>query len=303
MTAKEKILVVDDDKFNVTLMRELCENAGYDVVEAHDGSAAMELVDSEKPALLLLDIMMGGKNGFEVCRELRQDEETANLPIIIVTALDDLESKMKGIELGADDYVTKPFRLFELQQRIRTALDSRYYKQQLKEAQDKLKRLGEIDTPGRVGGYRQLRSGLEYEFKRAQRYEHDLSCVLFNVIEYEEVLGQEGHKKAASIIGAVVIVLQDTLRAVDRIYRLDNDQFILLLPETPTAGARKAVERIRRRLKEPVKKSPGPATLAAALVCFPHPEIKTGKDILKKVSSLHKEHRHIGGSWLVELKP
>jgi diguanylate cyclase (GGDEF)-like protein len=303
MTDKEKILVVDDDKFNVTLMRELCETAGYAVAEAHDGIEAIKQVHAETPDLVLLDIMMTGKNGFEVCRELRADEKTAELPIIIVTALDDLDSKMRGIELGADDYVTKPFRLFELQQRIRTALDLRRYRHQLQEAQDKLQKLGDIDTPGRIGGFRQLRTGLEYEFKRAQRYEHSLSCVLFSLADYDNVLNDLGKKVAASMIGSVVTVLRDTMRAVDRVYRVDNDQFILLLPETSAAGARKAVERIHKSLKKPPKKDKGfgVVTFTAALVCYPHPRIKTGQDILWAVNKLHKEHGNKAGNRVVEL--
>ena len=301
MSNSEKILVVDDDKFNVTLMRELCETAGYSVVEAHDGTEAVNLTYSEKPDLLLLDIMMAGKNGFEVCQELRSKEETAEIPIIIVTALDDLDSKMRGIELGADDYITKPFRLFEVQQRIRTALDTRRYRRQLEEAHERLKKLGEIDTPGRIGGFRQLRNGMEYEFKRAQRYEHALSCVLFSIAEYDSVLNSQGKKVAASMISAVVTVLKDTLRAVDRIYRVDYDQFIFLLPETASVGARKAVERIRKALKEPAKEGSLSISFTAALVCYPHPDIKTGQDILWTVNNLYKQSGEKAGNRLIEL--
>jgi len=301
MSNNEKILVVDDDKFNVTLMRELCETAGYSVIEAHDGTEAVNLTQSEKPDLLLLDIMMAGKNGFEVCQELRSKEETAGIPIIIVTALDDLDSKMRGIELGADDYITKPFRLFEVQRRIRTALDTRRYRRQLEEAHERLKKLGEIDTPGRIGGYRQLRNGMEYEFKRAQRYEHALSCVLFSISEYDSVLASQGKKVAASMISVVVTVLKDSLRAVDRIYRVDYDQFIFLLPETPAAGAHRAVERIRQALKEPSKESAPSISFTAALVCYPHPEIKTGQDILWNVTNLYKHAGDKIGNRLIEL--
>lgn len=122
MAEAETILVVDDDKFNLTLMRELCESAGYRVLEAGDGTSALELVLQQPPDLILLDVMMAGKDGFEVCLELRSREETAELPIIIVTALDDLDSKVQGLELGADDYVTKPFGLQELLARIQAVL-------------------------------------------------------------------------------------------------------------------------------------------------------------------------------------
>jgi len=297
-----KILVVDDDKFNVTLMRELCETTGYEVIEAHDGNEALDLARSESPDLMLLDIMMGGKNGFDVCRELRSAEDYSDLPIIIVTALDDIDSKMRGLEMGADDYVTKPFRLFELQQRIRTVLEAKLYKQQLREAREKLIKLGEIDSPGRIGGYRQLRSGLEYEFQRAQRYEHSLACALFSLTDYDSIYDERGRKEAASLIGALVTVLQKTLRSVDRIYRLDNDEFLLLLPETASAGAHRAIERIREALTSVTgSKSTTTVNMTAALVSYPHPEIKTGQDLLWKVNELHKVQRQDEGKWLIEL--
>jgi diguanylate cyclase (GGDEF)-like protein len=302
MSKNVKILVVDDDKFNVTLMRELCETTGYEVIEAHDGNEALDLARSESPDLMLLDIMMGGKNGFDVCRELRSAEDYSDLPIIIVTALDDIDSKMRGLEMGADDYVTKPFRLFELQQRIRTVLEAKLYKQQLREAREKLIKLGEIDSPGRIGGYRQLRSGLEYEFQRAQRYEHSLACALFSLTDYDSIYDERGRKEAASLIGALVTVLQKTLRSVDRIYRLDNDEFLLLLPETASAGAHRAIERIREALTSVTgSKSTTTVNMTAALVSYPHPEIKTGQDLLWKVNELHKVQRQDEGKWLIEL--
>ncbi len=303
MSDKEKILVADNDKFNLTLMREMCESAGYQVAVAHDGIQTLRLVTAEKPDLLLLDVMMEGKNGFEVCSELRGQTETKDLPIIIITALDDLDSKMRGIEHGADDYITKPFRLFEVQRRIRTALDTCRYRRQLAEAQEKLQKIGDLDTPGRIGGFRQLRSGLDYEFKRAQRYQRPLSCALFHFPHYEEVLSQKGQKEAAAVISSVVIALQETLRSVDRVYRIGTDQFIVLMPETTEAGARKALDRIHGAFGEPAKASVDTIVSQAALVAFPHPTIKTAQDMLWSLNLLLKENADETEQWLITQDP
>ena len=301
MAEKELILVVDDDKFNVSLMREMCESAGYRVVEALDGQQALEMALSEKPDLILLDIMMSGKDGFEVCLELRNREETTETPIIMVTALDDLDSILTGIDTGADDYVTKPFRLFELQKRIRAAIDTRRYQRQLRAVEEKLRKLGETDTPGRIGGYRQLRSGMEYEFQRAQRYEHPLSCFLFSLDNYDATLENQGHRPAAALMGAGVSILKEYLRSVDRIYRVKDSEFIVLLPETPKEGARVAIERIRQGLKQPKKAGTKPITITAALVCFPHPDLKTAKDILTVMNKLHKDNLDKRSDCLIEM--
>jgi diguanylate cyclase (GGDEF)-like protein len=150
-----------------------------------------------------------------------------------------------------------------------------------------------------VGGFSQLRQGLDYEYQRAVRYEHPLGCLLFSIDQYELVREQRGPKSAGQIIGAVVAVLKKTLRSVDRIYRVDQGQFIILLPETSAAGSRVAAERIRAALRNPTRKGTRPLTISAALVAFPDPRIKTGRDVLRVVSELHKHHCTAQGDCLV----
>ncbi len=288
MPDSQRILIVEDDDFNMKLLRELCEHTGYQVFEARSGDEAITKATSEPFDLVLLDLLLSGKDGFDVCLELRSRRATADLPIIIVTALDDLESKALGIELGADDYITKPFRMYELQQRMRMAMDIRKYQRQLQEAEDKLRKLGQLDTPGRIGGYRQLRHTLNQEFKRAQRYEHPLCCVLFSLDDYDK-LHEEGTRVAAGAISATISILKKNLRTVDRIFRVHDNAFIILMPETQPAGARAAVERVRSELTIPLRPDRGPIYITQALATYPHPLIRTGEDILRMVYKLHKE--------------
>jgi len=302
VTQQGTILVVDDDKFNVALMRELCETAGYEVLEALDGDAAIEKAVSARPDLILLDIMMQGKDGFEVCRELRARPETVEIPVILVTALDDLDSMARGIHLGADDYVTKPFRLFELQQRVHTAIESRRYRRLLREAEQKLDELGDTDSPGGVGGYRQLRNGLDYEFKRAVRYDHPLSCLLLTIDDFDKLTADAEPERSGVIATEVVGVLKQFVRVVDRIYQLHDDEFILLLPETPRSGARVAIDRIRQGVRERPQQQQTPITVTAALVSYPHPAIKTSQDVLLSVNQLHRIAAERGGDTVLEIE-
>ncbi|MEI3604424.1 response regulator YycF [Pseudogracilibacillus sp. SE30717A] len=114
-----KILVVDDEKPIAEILKFNLEKEGYDVVCAHDGNDAIELAEKENPDLILLDIMLPGKDGNEVCREIRK---TQNMPIIMLTAKDSEIDKVLGLELGADDYVTKPFSNRELIARVKANL-------------------------------------------------------------------------------------------------------------------------------------------------------------------------------------
>jgi len=114
-----KILVVDDEKPIADILQYNLEKEGYEVVCAYDGDDAIELAETENPDLILLDIMLPGKDGNEVCREIRK---TKNMPIIMLTAKDSEIDKVLGLELGADDYVTKPFSNRELIARVKANL-------------------------------------------------------------------------------------------------------------------------------------------------------------------------------------
>jgi phosphate regulon transcriptional regulator PhoB len=123
---KRKILVVEDEADIRELVRYNLDGEGFSVVEAGDGEAALALVKSERPALVVLDLMLPGTNGLEVCRLLRQGEGTARLPILMLTARATEVDKVLGLELGADDYVTKPFSPRELVARVKAVLRRAY---------------------------------------------------------------------------------------------------------------------------------------------------------------------------------
>ncbi|MFH1572221.1 MAG: response regulator [Gemmatimonadota bacterium] len=122
MSGRARILIVDDEPFNVDYLEQELADLGYETLSASDGQQAVELVRRERPDLVLLDVMMPVMDGFTACRILKDDEDTRLTPIVIMTALDRVEDRVRGIEAGADDFLTKPVDDRELVARIQTTL-------------------------------------------------------------------------------------------------------------------------------------------------------------------------------------
>ena len=129
--AESKILVVDDNEQNLELLVAYLETLGCPVVTAIDGVDALEKVAAEKPDLILLDIMMPRMSGFEACRKIKSDPTTRDIPVIMVTALNELTDIERGVESGTDDFITKPVSRLELTTRVKSLLRVRHLKSEL----------------------------------------------------------------------------------------------------------------------------------------------------------------------------
>lgn len=138
LSERPRVLVVDDHPSSRMTAVALLSVEGYDVIEADSGPAALDMVSSGNPDLILLDVMMPGMDGFEVCRRLKQDEQTRLTPIVFVTALDDRRSRLRGIEAGGDDFLTKPFDQLELSARVRSLIRQKRLNEDLDHAEQVL---------------------------------------------------------------------------------------------------------------------------------------------------------------------
>ena len=134
----QTILLVDDSPINLDLLKETLDGLGYRLLEAIDGPTALKVAGEELPDLILLDILMPGMDGFEVCQRLRSDSSTEGIPIIFLSALDELKDRVRGLEIGAVDYISKPFRLEEVIARVNTHLTINDLKNKLQKQRDEL---------------------------------------------------------------------------------------------------------------------------------------------------------------------
>ena len=151
----QKILVVDDTPVNVKLLADLLGAKGYTVATAASGKEALDKIEAEPPDIVLLDVMMPGMTGYEVCKKLRENRATAMLPVVMVTALDPGQERVKGIEAGADDFLTKPINQPELLARVRSLLRVKALHDELTELNRTLEarvaaQVAQLDNLGRL---------------------------------------------------------------------------------------------------------------------------------------------------------
>ncbi len=188
MEEKVKILVVDDDPVNLMLLETILQQLGYQVSKAATGREALEMAKKERPSIILLDIMLPDISGLEVCKTLKSQKELATTPIVMVTALGDRDSKLKGLEVGADEYLVKPIDRVELLLRVKNLLKVKAYNDYLEgikgllerevnkrtlELQEAYKKLDEayleiIQRLGRAAEYRDDETG--EHIQRMSRY-------------------------------------------------------------------------------------------------------------------------------------
>ena len=137
-SSRVKILIVDDHEQNLELLDAMLTVKGYEVVRARNGIEALDVVDKAQPHIVLLDILMPGMDGYETCRRLKASEATRLIPVVLITALDRLEDRVRGIEAGGDDFITKPFQKTELMARIKSLVRMKSYLDELENAKNVL---------------------------------------------------------------------------------------------------------------------------------------------------------------------
>jgi len=214
----------------------------WEVLSAPDGARAVELTRSELPDLVLMDLAMPRLDGMQALRQLRADPTTADVPVIFVSARGDDQVKARALDLGAVDYLQKPFSERELRARIERTL-------RLARSQSALRELAQTDPLTGLANLRAFRARLAEEVKRARRYRTPLTCVMADMDNLKPINDGLGHAAGDRAIAAVASVIRSQLRETDFGARYGGDEFVLLLPHTSRDEGRVLAERICARLK------------------------------------------------------
>lgn len=254
---RSKILVVDDIQLNRKLQKTYLEAAGYEVVLAEDGIQALKKVEDESPDLILLDIMMPKMNGFQVCRRIKNEERLRFIPVIMVTALNEIEDKIKGIDAGADDFICKPFNKLELLARVKSLLrikhlhDALEFKiKELEAVQETLRQLAVTDGLTELYNYRFFKEQLNQEVARAERHELNVSIAMIDIDYFKHYNDTHGHPAGDIVLKKIAQLLHDNIRRIDVAARYGGEEFALILVESDKQAASFVANKIKNLIEQ-----------------------------------------------------
>jgi diguanylate cyclase (GGDEF)-like protein len=252
-----EILVVDDTPANLQLLSNVLTERGYKVRMAPSGNLALMNIRTDKPDLILADIKMPGMSGFELCKELKADPDTSDIPVIFISALDQTADKVEAFALGGVDYVTKPFQNEEVLARVATHLTIHSLRKRLMTANAELQKLATVDPLTSLYNRRQFFDLARSEFTRASRYEHNLSLMLIDLDKFKVINDTFGHSCGDRILRRVATCMKENTREVDIPGRLGGDEFVVLVPESTPSHAQILAERLCQKIPEHLKKAEG----------------------------------------------
>jgi len=233
-----RVLVIEDEQSIVGVLRRILALKGFEVLVAENGQKGLEMALSERPDLILLDVMMPGMNGFEVCRGLREDVETAMIPVIMLTVKSRTEDRIRGMECGADDYVTKPFDADELLVRVEAVLRRRerdLYASPL------------TGLPGNIS--------IEAELKRRIGRGEPFAVISLDIDHFKAYNDEYGYHKGDDVISIVSMLITRVVRERgnrgDFVGHIGGDDFVVITrPETVDAIADHVIEMFDRAMPE-----------------------------------------------------
>lgn len=259
------VMIVDDVPKNLQVLGNTLRKENYRISVAQNGRQALDMVENTKltPDIILLDVMMPEMNGFDVCRELKENSGTRDIPVIFLTAKSDQDDISNGFRLGAVDYVTKPFNSAELLARVRTHLSLKFTREELLEknalleeknkqltaAQKELEVAARTDPLTKLPNRRDILEKIIEEKIRFDRSSKPFTLVLGDIDDFKRINDTYGHDCGDMVLVETARIMRGHLRKQDHAARWGGEEF-LLLPETDAAGGKTITQKIREKIAD-----------------------------------------------------
>ena len=241
---KATILIVDDEPLNIQVLSQAL-SPWYRIKAATSGKTALEIATSDDPPdLILLDIKMPEMDGYEVCQQLKKRRSTTNIPIIFITGKTSAEDETRGLELGAMDYITKPFSVPIVMARVRNQI-------MLKTKTDMLEELISTDSLTEVANRRRFDIVLNEEWRRCIRSNEPMSLLMMDLDHFKQINDNYGHPAGDSCLKQIAKTLNKSMRrSADTLARFGGEEFAAIVPNCDFESAMKLAEKMRRDVEE-----------------------------------------------------
>lgn len=251
------ILVIDDKPDNLRLLSIMLAEQGYKVRKAISGLMALTAVETARPDLILLDINMPYMNGYEVCQHLKASEATRDIPIVFLSALDDVFDKVKAFQLGGADYITKPYKVEEVIVRVENQLKIVKLQQELKKQNERLKkanlelqRLANLDGLTQLANRRRFDEYLKAEWERMARQQLPLSAIICDLDYFKRYNDTYGHLLGDDCLRAVARAISLAVKKPENLLaRYGGEELAAILPNTQAEEATLVAEAIRLQIQ------------------------------------------------------
>ena len=245
-----RVLVVEDSRNQAQHLAGVLETEGYRVQIAADAGEAIRKVRSEPPDLVLLDMILPDMSGLDVLRIIKARPDDEFVPVILLSVKSDLESRVAGLRMGADDFLAKPFAEAEVRARAGAMLRIKSLQDQLRAAKRECERLSVTDGLTGLFNRRHFEERLREEFSRSQRYGAPVSLIMLDLDHFKNVNDEHGHPFGDRVLRETAELISTSIREHDICARYGGEEFAIVLPNTNVQGAAAVAERFVSRMRE-----------------------------------------------------
>jgi two-component system cell cycle response regulator len=277
------VAVVDDDAAIRRLVRLFLKRAGFDTMECTTGTEARERLATLPWDLAVLDRRLPDMDGVVLCQELKANPEFRTRYIIMLTGETEQEDKIEGLELGADDYITKPFNYPELLARVRAGKRIVDLQTELIATNKRLELLSITDGLTHLHNHRYFQDELARAFEESQRYHRPLSMAMIDIDYFKKVNDTYGHAVGDDVLKAVSKLYAESVRSTDLVARYGGEEFVVMMPETELPDAITFAEKIRALIESaPIQTQAGPVpvTVSLGVSSVPYSNVRNSHELI-----------------------